>query len=457
MLFFEYSFLFVFLPCVLAVYYAAPPRLRNAWILAASLAFYATSSWSFLPLLLGSIAVDYLAGARIAASTVPRTRRCWLGVSLACNLGVLAFFKYGGFFSINVNALLSLADRSPILALDLALPIGISFYTFQSMSYTIDLYRGRVSRVRNPVDFGAYVALFPQLIAGPIVRFSHLETQLRERVHSSSRFAHGLFTFSVGLGKKLLVADTLATLAAPLFADSTPGLLDAWAAMLLFAGQIYFDFSGYSDMAVGLGRLLGFELPVNFDAPYRATSFSDFWRRWHITLSQWLRDYLYIPLGGNRKGALRTQVNLMLTMLLGGLWHGASWNFVLWGGLHGAFLMIERGAAALGVPSPPVWLRRLLVFAAVVVAWTPFKLETFAATEVWLLAMAGTAGVGAVQVPAALGVLAFLALVWMPIPRMPTTDSLGLRRAVAAACLLLISVAVGYGRIEPSPFLYFRF
>ncbi len=454
MLFFDYSFLFVFLPCVLAVYYLAPGRLRNAWLLLASLLFYATSSWSFLPLLLASIGVDYAVGRRLAVCTEPRVRRLWLTVSIVCNLGLLAFFKYGGFLTANANALFS---GSPIPAIDIALPIGISFYTFQSMSYTIDLYRGNVSAVRRITDFGAYVALFPQLIAGPIVRFSHLEGQLRERKHEASRFARGLFTFSVGLAKKLLVADTLAALAAPLFASATPGMFDAWAAMLLFAGQIYFDFSGYSDMAIGLGRLFGFELPENFNAPYRATSFSDFWRRWHITLSQWLRDYLYIPLGGNRKGPIRTQINLMATMLLGGLWHGASWNFVLWGALHGVFLVLERALGRLGAPTPPLVIRRLLVFVAVVVAWTPFKLETFTGTGVWFRAMIGLSGAGSFSLPAAIGVLVFLGLVWAPTPKWTAQHAPRLREAALAASLLIVSIAVGYGRIDPSPFLYFRF
>ncbi len=347
MLFFEYSFLFVFLPCVLGVYSLLPAGRRNAWIFLASCAFYAASSWIFLPLLLGSVLVDYVAGGRIARAQSLRARRAWLTLSVAANLGVLAFFKYSGMLTSSFRALLG-PDSIPLV--DAALPVGISFYTFQSMSYTIDLYRGRVETARSLADFGAYVTLFPQLIAGPIVRFSHLQEQLRERIHSWERFAAGIQTFVVGLAKKLLVADTLASLSAPIFAAGHPGALDAWTAMLLFAGQIYFDFSGYSDMAIGLGRMMGFELPQNFDAPYRATSFADFWRRWHITLSTWLRDYLYIPLGGSRRGMLRTYVNLTVTMLLGGLWHGASWNFVLWGGAHGTLLAAERLLRERGVP-----------------------------------------------------------------------------------------------------------
>ena len=453
MLFYDYTFLWVFLPCVLAVYYGLPARMRNGWLFVASCGFYAAASLSFLPLLLTSIAVDYLAGDRLARAREGAHRKVWLVLSVAVNLGILAWFKYGGFLTLSVR---SLFDTEGIPLIEVALPIGISFYTFQSMSYTIDLYRGRVERVRSIIDFAAYVTMFPQLIAGPIVRFSHLHEQLREREHDTDRFASGMFMFVVGLGKKLLVADTFAALAAPLFAQSQPGFVDAWIGMLLFAGQIYFDFSGYSDMAIGLGRMFGFELPKNFDAPYRATSFSDFWRRWHITLSSWLRDYLYIPLGGNRRGSVRTLVNLAITMLLGGLWHGASWNFVLWGGLHGLLLGAERVLRDV-LPAPPLAVRRAVVFVAVVLVWTPFKLETFPETLVWWSAMVGFAGVGMATLPQALGVAAFLALVWLP----PLIDAerprFGSRQLAAVAVLFVAAIAVGYGRLDPSPFLYFRF
>ncbi len=329
------------------------------------------------------------------------------------------------------------------------------------MSYTIDLYRGRIEPVGRLRDFGTFVALFPQLIAGPIVRYSYLKEQLLTREHTVERFAHGLFTFSVGLGKKLLIADTLAALAAPIFAAGNPGFVDAWISMLLFAGQIYFDFSGYCDMAIGLGRMFGFELPENFDRPYCATSFSNFWRRWHITLSTWLRDYLYIPLGGNRGGGARTYLNLMITMLLGGLWHGASWNFVLWGALHGSFLSLERGLRDLGLPAPPLLLRRALVFLGVVVAWVPFKHGTFAETTTWFGGMIGLRGMGSVGWEAGLGALVFCVLAWLPFPNLlPGSQRLPAfryREMALSVALLLFSVAVGYGRLEPSPFLYFRF
>jgi alginate O-acetyltransferase complex protein AlgI len=452
-LFYEYAFLFAFLPCVLLVYYALPARARNGWLFVASCGFYAASSLSFLPLLLISIAVDYVAGERLARAREGAHRKLWLVLSIGVNLGILAWFKYGGFLTLNLRALF---DSEGIPLIDAALPIGISFYTFQSMSYTIDLYRGRTQRVRSLVDFAAYVTMFPQLIAGPIVRFSHLQQQLALREHDLDRFASGLFTFIVGLAKKLLVADTFAALAAPLFAQSQPGLVDAWLGMLLFAGQIYFDFSGYSDMAIGLGRLFGFELPKNFDAPYKATSFSDFWRRWHITLSSWLRDYLYIPLGGNRQGSVRTAIHLAITMLLGGLWHGASWNFVLWGGLHGALLGFERALRGV-LPAPPIALRRAIVFVAVVLVWTPFKLETFPETLVWWSAMAGLSGLGSAGWLQAAGAGTFMALVWLPPWIAPERPRFGARELATAATLFVAAIAIGYGRLEPSPFLYFRF
>lgn len=453
MLFYDYAFLYAFLPATLLVYYALPIRARNGWLFLSSCLFYATSSLNFLPLLLISIGIDYFAGKRLAEAIDTAQRKAWLLVSVCVNLGMLAVFKYGGFLALNLRAFTS-SESIPLI--ELALPVGISFYTFQSMSYTIDLYRKRVEPVRSLIDFAAYVTMFPQLIAGPIVRFSDMQQQLQERRHDLDHFSSGLFIFVVGLGKKLLVADTLAALSGPLFTQVQPGFLDAWIGMFLFAGQIYFDFSGYSDMAVGLGRLFGFELPKNFDAPYRAISFSDFWRRWHITLSAWLRDYLYIPLGGNRRGSARTMVNLAMTMLLGGLWHGASWNFVLWGGLHGALLCAERLLRSI-FPAPPLVVRRALVFLAVVVVWTPFRLETLPQTFSWWSAMAGLSGVGAAGTLQSAGVVVFLALVWMPPFLLPEKPRFRMREVVTICALFFVALAVGYGRLTPSPFLYFRF
>jgi len=456
MLFFEYSFLFLFLPVVLVGYYVLPRRMRNAWLLVASCGFYSASSWIFLPVLLASAFVDYFAGAGIARAQQKRGKKAWLGLSLFVNLGSLAFFKYVGLITITISDLIG-PGFTPII--EAALPVGISFYTFQSMSYTIDVYRGRVQPIRSVVDFATYITMFPQLVAGPIVRFSHIHEQLVNRIHSLDKFARGLFLFVAGMAKKILVADTLAILAEPLFAEVAPTGAQAWVSMFFFAGQIYFDFSGYSDMAIGLGRMFGFEFPINFNSPYVAESFSDFWRRWHISLSTWLRDYLYIPLGGNRHGSIRTYFNLSATMLLGGLWHGATWNFVLWGAAHGFLLAIERALKGIcGGVMPPLLARRAIVFLCVTLVWVPFKFDHIERTQTWLAAMFGggdvAGGVTGMQL-LALGGLGVLFWCF----RNTTTWAVKLQpwQIAAGLLLFLVTILVAYGRVELSPFLYFRF
>ena len=458
MLFYEFPFLFLFLPVVLLGYHALQgPRARLGWVFGASCAFYAASSWVFLPLLLLSVGVDYFAAGRIARTDSPRARWRWLLVSLVFNLGSLCAFKYAKF----ITQLLadSLGPWVPIV--DAPLPVGISFYTFQSLSYTVDVYRGKVKPARSLLHFAAYVTLFPQLIAGPIVRYSDLEESLERPSPEAVRSAEGIQLFVRGLAKKLILADTCAHLAQPLFDLADPGFAQAWGSMLLFAGQIYWDFSGYSDMAIGLGRLFGFEFPRNFDSPYQACTFSDFWRRWHISLSTWLRDYLYVPLGGSRRGAGRTYLNLGLTMLLGGLWHGASWNFVLWGAAHGALLALER---ALGERNPllrlPAAAQRAFVFLVVVAVWVPFRFEGLAQTSTWLQAMfLGGGGLGSLGALPAAACVACVSLAWFT----PNTNGLRLdpsrwgRQAALTAALFVLSLAVGYGRVDVPPFLYFRF
>jgi alginate O-acetyltransferase complex protein AlgI len=454
-LFFDYAFLFLFLPVVAVVHRLLPQKARNAWILAASVVFYSASSLMFLPVLGASIVVDYLTGRRISRASNPTRRRLWLAASLVVNLGLLCTFKYAGFITATLRDL-GLASI-PLLALPL--PAGISFYTFQSMSYTIDIYRRQVRPARSFVDFAAFVTLFPQLIAGPIVRYASIQQSLYQRGFTAGRTASGLVFLVVGLAKKLLVADTLAALSEPIFSRGSPGLVDGWVSMLLYAGQIYFDFSGYSDIAIGLGRLLGFDFPRNFNSPYQATSFSDFWRRWHITLSSWLRDYLYVPLGGNRSTTTRTCVNLMVTMLLGGLWHGPSWNFLLWGGLHGVFLVSERLLGDLNpVRRLPAFGQRAVVFLLVTLAWVPFKLPDLAGASRWWGAMLlGRGGPGSIWQPAVLLVPVLLGLVWLPRNTSQWRPSYRPATVALAAALLLVTLFVGYGRIKPSPFLYFRF
>jgi alginate O-acetyltransferase complex protein AlgI len=453
-LFFDYAFLFLFLPVATLVHLRLPQRARNGWVLAASVVFYAASSLVFLPVLGTSLAVDYMAGARIDAAGSPARRRAWLAASLCVNLGLLAYFKYAGFLT---GTLRDLGLAVPLWTVPL--PAGISFYTFQSMSYTIDIYRREVRPTRSFTDFAAFVTLFPQLIAGPIVRYADIQRELYDRTVARDRAASGLLLLIAGLAKKLLVADTLAALSEPLFARHAPGLIGAWVSMLMYAGQIYFDFSGYSDIAIGLGRLLGFEFPRNFDSPYRAVGFSDFWRRWHITLSSWLRDYLYVPLGGNRRGTARTCLNLIVTMLLGGLWHGASWTFVLWGAVHGFFLVAER---LLGARNPllrvPLAGRTVVVFALVTLAWVPFRSPDLHAVGTWWGAMLlGRGGLGSVDIRGVLAVAGLLALVWLPRNTGEWRPRYQPAAVAAAVALLLVTLLVGYGRLKASPFLYFRF
>ncbi len=452
-LFHDPIFLFGFLPATLLCYRLVPRPLSNAWLLLASLVFYGSSSLSFLPLLLASTALDFVAGGAIARSDRPGARRAWLLVSLVGNLGLLATFKYAGW----ITGLLADAGL-PITPVELPLPVGISFFTFQTMSYTIDVYRGEVASSRSIVDFAAYVTLFPQLIAGPIVRYREVADQLQARATTIERLASGVHLFVFGLAKKVLLADAAAWLAAPLLGVSQPTSVEAWVSALLFSVQIYFDFSGYSDMAVGLGRMFGFEFPQNFDSPYQASSFSDFWRRWHMTLSRWLRDNLYVPLGGNRAGAGRTYVNLMLTMALGGLWHGADLNFLVWGLWHGGLLSIERLARDhLPWLDPPAWLRRAVVFLAVTTGWTFFFCDSFDRSVTWLGAM--------VSLDLAPGLVtgrqaAFTAALLLPCFVLPNTWSwrarLDWRGGVVVGVVLVLAVVGALGQAT-SPFLYYRF
>lgn len=339
MLFNSYVFLFLFLPLVLLAWWV--PRtlqLRLALLVLASYVFYAGWDYRFCWLMLLTTVMDYMAAGRIARGRSPRERKSWLVAALTFNLGLLAYFKYAGFFTQSVNGVahtLGLGSIAPTLAI--VLPLGISFYTFESMSYTIDVYRGIAKPAKSFLHYMLFISIFPKLIAGPIIRYTDVEDQyaeLRGRVDYELMWRGTVF-FVIGMVKKVLIADQIAAHAAPLMAVAHPGLAESWVIVGSYTLQIYFDFSGYSDMAVGLGYMLGFRFPQNFNRPYIARNISEFWDRWHITFSRWLRDYLFIPLGGSRRGALRTLRNLFVVMFLGGLWHGASWTFVAWGVYHG--------------------------------------------------------------------------------------------------------------------------
>lgn len=345
-------------------------NLRVLFLLAASFYFYASNNHWLILLIILSTLIDYTAGLCIASAPDQRTRKWWLVLSMVTNLSILAYFKYTNFFVDSWNAGSGvLGFALPLPNLDIFLPVGISFYTFQSMSYTIDVYRGDIRAERSLARFACYIAFFPQLIAGPIVRAPEFLPQLGLRPRLSLEdFEQALYRIFLGLTKKIIFADFLAQFVEGPFAHpGTTSGLEAWVALFAFTFQIYFDFSGYTDIAIGSARLLGFELPENFDAPYASSSFSDFWRRWHMTLSRWFRDYVYIPLGGNRRGVY---ANLLATMALCGLWHGAAWTFVIWGSLHGALLCLER---ALGWNRIQNRTRPLWMFPLIALSWIPFR------------------------------------------------------------------------------------
>ncbi len=370
MVFSSETFLFLYLPLFLALYYLTPVRFRSVTILAGSYAFYGWWRLDFLGLLILTTFWTYVFGRLIGAATSQRAAKTFLTIGLIGCLGVLAVFKYLNFFIDSLAALWGASPEDLGVHWRLILPIGISFYVFQAVSYLVDVYRKDASATAGFFDFAAFIALFPQLIAGPILRFKDLEKQFEHRDHSVDLFLSGMTIFVIGLAKKVLLADSVAPLADLAFATADPSLLLAWVGAVAYMIQLYFDFSGYSDMAIGLGLMMGFRFIANFDTPYISRSITEFWRRWHISLSVWLRDYLYIPLGGNRKGKARTYVNLMLVMVLGGLWHGANWTFALWGLWHGGWLAVERAtgrAKGVGVSALAVTLLIVLL------GWVMFR------------------------------------------------------------------------------------
>ncbi|HEY8240387.1 MAG TPA: MBOAT family protein, partial [Kiritimatiellia bacterium] len=396
----------------------------------------------------------------------PSGKRGWLLVSVVSGLALLGFFKYYDFFIRSANGLASLIHGGPLEVapeLHLILPIGISFYTFHSMSYAIDVYRGVVRPAERFVNFACFVSLFSQLVAGPIIRYRDMAEQLVSRSHTFEKAALGVSFFIMGFAKKSILADGVAPLVSLVFDGDGAGLVESWVGVLAYAMQIYFDFSGYSDMAVGLGYLFGFQIPQNFNSPYKAVSITDFWRRWHMSLSTWLRDYLYVSLGGNRRGPGRTYVNLFLTMLLGGLWHGANWTFVVWGAFHGILLVIERALPSRNLLSrAPVPVQRAFTFLLVLVGWVFFRCESLA--DAWslgqgLLGLRGMdwAWFAGAEMQLSLIVLgACAAVAWL----LPNTWEIRWRHSwlEAAALAVLFIVCVGIMLVNASsPFLYFQF
>ena len=338
MIFSSIPFLYYFLPAALILYYLAPKKARNAVLLLVSLVFYGWGEPKYLPVMLGSTALGYLFGLALGAAKKPLARKALLTASILSCLGVLVYFKYTDFFLANLNALFGTDWK----LLGPALPVGVSFYTFQILSYTVDVYRGNAAVQRNPIDLACYVTMFPQLIAGPIVRYTDVARQLQDRAYTRENRIQGMTRFLIGLGKKILLANLLGEVCAAWRATQDGSVLFSWLYAVSYTLHIYFDFSGYSDMAIGLGKLLGFAFPENFNYPYIAASVTDFWRRWHMSLSSWFRDYVYIPLGGNRKGRGKQLRNILIVWLLTGFWHGAAWNFLCWGLYFAALLILEK-------------------------------------------------------------------------------------------------------------------
>ena len=485
MVFSSYLFLFYFLPAALLLYHAVPRRAKHLLLTLVSYLFYGWANPLFVFLLLFSTTVDYVCGLVIARHGVrnwrssiqqlqpgtPRIRpqRIAVALSIVSNLSLLGFFKYFNFAADNFDAIvawLGVPELQVQRVITVVLPLGISFYTFQSMSYTIDVYRGHARALRNFIDFACYVSMFPQLVAGPIIRFSEVADQLSQRTHTVAKFARGVAFVSVGLAKKILLANPCGKVADVAFNAGSIGAIDAWYGVTAYAFQIYFDFSAYSDMAIGLGLMLGFVFSKNFDSPYLAQSITEFWRRWHISLSTWLRDYLYIPLGGSHRGPARTYVNLALVMLLGGLWHGAAWNFVVWGGLHGLLLAGER---LRGKVSPYRWLpkggRQAMTFVLVLITWVFFRAEDLPSAMVYLGSMFGlevvheSAGLlsGILYQPYYLGTVLLAALVTWSCPQTwDWTRTITPVKATAIVALWLASVAV-LATQAYNPFIYFIF
>jgi alginate O-acetyltransferase complex protein AlgI len=486
MLFSSAIFLYLFLPLLLAVYFLLPCRVRNLLLLLASLEFYLWGENTYIWVLLVSIALNYLMGLGMSQAKENRRRRLLLFVAVAVNLSLLGFFKYADFTIENLNRLREHLHLSPLRQPRIHLPLGISFFTFHALSYVIDIYRREATALRNPVDFALYISFFPQSIAGPIIRYTDVAGQLARRTISTASFTSGLQQFVFGLSKKMLLANTLAAPADAIFSTSLPaaGLTCAvaWLGVICYTLQIYFDFSGYSDMAIGLARMFGFAFRANFNYPYLACSITDFWRRWHISLSSWFRDYLYLPLGGNRHGRFRTYFNLTLVFFLCGLWHGASWTFVTWGLFHGGFLVLERMGLGRRLERLPL-LRHGYTLLVVMIGWVLFRAENFAQAQLFLKAIVGL-GQGDSQqyalntfldnatLPALLAAVICSAPVLVLIQRLSVqTLVLTARRrwlaggleafyaAVSAAgvVMLLIASAMQLASGTYNPFIYFRF
>jgi alginate O-acetyltransferase complex protein AlgI len=480
MVFTTYLFVFYFLPLVLALYYALVGLSRqagasnartclflNTLLLFASYIFYGWWNPWFIFLMLGITILNYVSGRVIGLPGLSRRLRRWVVTgAIVVSLGTLGFFKYFLFFEANANQVLAWFGAGTVRVLEITLPIGISFYTFHALSYTIDVYRGTAPAVRSFIDFACYIALFPQLVAGPIIRYNTVADQLVSRSHTWDKFASGVVLFILGFAKKILLANPVGRVADAAFDAQSLAAQDAWFGVVAYALQIYFDFSGYSDMAIGLGRMIGFEFLKNFDSPYQADSITDFWRRWHISLSTFLRDYLYIPLGGNRQGRGRTFVNLIVVMLLGGLWHGANWTFVAWGAYHGFLLALERFRGKRSAYERwPRSVRVAITFVLVLFSWVLFRSANLHEALSYLGAMfgQGRSTAGGLLVPALLYtqetvlvmVIGAVVVAW-PVQAHDWSREVTWSKAILVHPLFCLALAAMFAQ-SFNPFLYFQF
>ena len=466
MVFSSTIFLCVYLPLVLLGYYICPKKGRNLFLLIVSLVFYAWGEPKYVFLMIFSILVNYIFG-RLMDKNRGRQKRMklMLVLSVVIDLGLLSVFKYTDFIITNVNAIFG----SSFDLLNIALPIGISFYTFQAMSYTIDVYRDDVRVQKNLIDFGMYITMFPQLIAGPIVRYADVQDQLAERSVTTADFSEGVMRFVVGLGKKVLLANQMGAVWSEIYAlGGDVSALMAWTGAIAYTFQIYFDFSGYSDMAIGLGRMFGFKFPENFRYPYQSVSITDFWRRWHITLSTWFKEYLYIPLGGNRCGLARQALNLLIVWSLTGFWHGAGWNFVMWGLYYFVILFIEKLFLLKALDKLPKFFRHVYALLLIVIGWVIFASDDVSVLLPYLGSMFGANGaVGGMDVYTLFTKAVLLIICCVASTELPkrlflsATGAMNEKAAftiksVMTIALLALSMILLIGD-SYNPFLYFRF
>ena len=461
MVFSSIPFLFYFLPAVLIMYFLVPRKWKNTVLLLTSLIFYGWGEPKLLGLMVFTIVLFWACGLAMGRTEQSKQKKFWLLVSVIISVALLGLFKYADFFIGTFNSLTGLG----IPMLRLALPVGISFYTFQCLSYTVDVYRGEVPPQKNILTFGAYVSMFPQLIAGPIVRYSDIARQLESRVHTWEGFALGMRRFLVGLGKKVILADNFALLMKLFRESDEKSVLFYWLYAVAFLFNIYFDFSGYSDMAIGLGRIFGFQFPENFNYPYLSRSVTEFWRRWHMTLGSWFRDYVYIPMGGNRVGKSRWVFNILTVWMLTGLWHGAAWNFVVWGLYFGILLMVEKWIPSL--QKLPLILRHGYVLLAIILSFVLFNADSLTMAGQDIAGMFGFGGVPLVTEIAVYylksygmlflaGILGATPLVKIWACKAEETRMGVLMEPVVLAILLVICTAYLVDG-SFSPFLYFRF